>query len=342
MSSRLNLNLGNVYFLRMVDPSGRYEFPYVKVGITKKDVPDRIDEMQAGNPFKIVEWNHFYSEAAQLVENYIHHAFAERRARSEWLRFDEEELPNLFDTAEAYSKEVFVRAEAVRALDIQASNGKVIEANNDTRALHKEIVTLLGAEVETKGRFEALEYRLKAMTGMAGGIEGVTKVTITGATRFFNTANFKKAEPNLYTQYCLIEDLGCSFSFLGKPQISAYPEVHTARKEAKSAVVPVAMGDVTSGMLDRSGEIENLHTEYLDLIAKLANIRRDLIRYELDLRYVCGKNEGIEGVCTYKREIEKKFDKEAFKKDHPDIWSKFETDRHGSLRFKVLPYRDYV
>jgi len=342
MSSRLNLNPGNVYFLRMVDPSGRYEFPYVKVGITKKDVPDRIDEMQAGNPFKIVEWNHFYSEAAQLVENYIHHAFAERRARSEWLRFDEEELPNLFDTAEAYSKEAFARAENVRALDIQASNGKVIEANNDTRALHKEIVTLLGDEVETNGLFKALEYKLRSVTGTAAGIRGVTEVTTTKAGRVFNIANFKKAEPDLYTRYCLINELGCSFSFLGKPKINTYPEVQAALKRAESTVVKVAVEDVTAGMLDRSDEIEKLHTEYLDLKAKLAGIQGNLIRYELELRYGCGENEGINGICTYRREIEKKFDKEAFKNDCPDLWDKFQIDRTSSLRFKVLPYRDYV
>jgi len=342
MSSRLNLNPGNVYFLRMVDPSGRYEFPYVKVGITRKDVPGRIDEMQAGNPFKIVDWNHFYSEAAQLVENYIHHAFAERRVRSEWLRFDEEELPNLFDTAEAYSKEVFVRAGAVRALDTQASNGAVIEANNNTRALHEKIVILLGDEVEATGLFKALEYRLRSVTGPAVGIKGVTEVTTTKAGRVFDIANFKKAEPDLYARYCLTNGLSCSFSFLGRPRINTYPEVQAALKKAKSTVVKIAVEEVTEDMLDRSDEVEKLHTEYLDLKAKLAGIQGDLIRHELELRYVCGENEGINGICTYRREIEKKFDKEAFKNDCPDLWDKFQIDRTSSLRFKVLPYRDYV
>ena len=343
MSARLNLKPGHVYFLRMVDASGRYEFPYVKVGITEGAVPRRIDQLQTGNPFEIVAWDSFASEAAQLVERHIHHTYAQRRVRLEWLHFEESELAALVLAARSYSDEVSQKAEAVRNFDLRASNGAIIESTVETRALHSEIVDLLGAQVRTKARFDTVEVTLKHLTGVSGGIDGVTEVSVTNGGRSFSARDFAKAHPAIHQSFCTKEELGCSFGFVGKPRITVYPEENEALKAAKDALVNVDVDAVERARKEtRSKNVENMHLEYLQLKAALAEIRGDLVRYELELRHTCGENAGIADICKYVRETKSKFDEEAFSKAHPDLWAEFHVDRPRQRRVKVLASRDYA
>ena len=162
-------------------------------------------------------------------------------------------------------------------------------------------------------------------------------------SRRFSAGELKARHPDVHAQYCTIEELGCSFSFTNKPRINAYPEVQEALKAAKDAVVEVDVDEVQLDKhLPRDEETTNLHGDYLRLKGQLAEIEGDLVRYELDLRHICGENEGVEGICSYKRIPKKKFDDKAFQSEHPEFWEECHVDRPAQRRIKVLASRDYA
>ena len=92
----LTINPGNVYFLELLDPSNAFDIPFYKIGITKKEVPERINQLQTGNPFKILSHNWLESRAMEMVEKYLHNLYSSNRIRREWFRFNPGELSSVF------------------------------------------------------------------------------------------------------------------------------------------------------------------------------------------------------------------------------------------------------
>ena len=83
MAGKLNLKPAHVYFLRLIDDIDGRLLPFVKVGITDGPIQARINGLQTGSPFRIVEFAHLKSEAAELVERHIHRTHADRRVRGD-------------------------------------------------------------------------------------------------------------------------------------------------------------------------------------------------------------------------------------------------------------------
>ena len=173
MAGKLNLKPAHVYFLRLVDDIDGRLLPFVKVGITDGPIQARINGLQTGSPFRIVEFAHLKSEAAELVERHIHRTHADRRVRGEWLRCDEDELRTLVQEAEAYNFHVGAKAADVRRYDLELSDDTVLPPTEAAKRLRKELEPLLAELIMVSKRQEICKHRIHALVGTSGGIDGV-------------------------------------------------------------------------------------------------------------------------------------------------------------------------
>ena len=82
----VTLKSGFIYFLGEKDALTGETTEYVKIGQTGSDreVSDRIDEHQTGNPRVVFDRGSFQVVSVDTVETHLHHAFAEYRVLGEW------------------------------------------------------------------------------------------------------------------------------------------------------------------------------------------------------------------------------------------------------------------
>ena len=47
--------------------------------------------------------------------------------------------------------------------------------------------------------------------------------------------------------------------------------------------------------------LEDKHKEYIQLVMEKEEVEVEIILRELEIKKLCGDNDGIEGICTWKR-----------------------------------------
>jgi hypothetical protein len=343
MAGKLNLKPKKIYFLRLIDDQGQHELPYVKVGITDGLVADRIYSLQTASPFRIVEYGHIQSEAAELVEHYIHHLHADRRVRREWLRCESSELADLVAKARAYNDEIGKSAVEVRIFDEAESVAQEIPATAEANRLHSEMKPLYVEHLKATTRQKACKSLLVAMLGNAGGINGVARVMVTKPSASFKVYDFKREMPDLYREFLIKPSHRCSFKLLEMPTLKDFPALKDDLDAAKLEVQKIAPGDVVlERIVDRSAKVEALHSEYLELEMEKTRLEAEMLRYGLALRQLCGLNAGIEGVCSYKRDVTMAFDKDALEEQRPDLYQSYLRTGKPTRRVSVFTSRGYA
>lgn len=79
-----------VYFIKVKD------FPYYKIGVTKKaTVEHRLATIQKMNPFKLEIYKVIDSDYSRQLETSFHKHFAEKRGYGEWFYLNEEDLNDI-------------------------------------------------------------------------------------------------------------------------------------------------------------------------------------------------------------------------------------------------------
>jgi len=85
-SSKKKKGCGYVYVIKCKG------FDLYKIGISKIDVPNRLSNLQSGNPFELEVVRVFYSNHYSLLEHEIHERYSKYRVRGEWFEFNDAEL----------------------------------------------------------------------------------------------------------------------------------------------------------------------------------------------------------------------------------------------------------
>tara|TARA_R100000995_G_scaffold22436_1_gene9596 strand:- start:790 stop:1839 length:1050 start_codon:yes stop_codon:yes gene_type:complete len=130
---------GILYFLELEPIDSYGPFPFYKLGYTKDDVKDRINQLKTGNPFTIIAKDFFHSEAAGHIELKLHRKYQKNNQNLEWFRFDSEaEINEVIQQARMWDAELKDVVTTVRELDIVVSNGETIEATDAVKELAEE------------------------------------------------------------------------------------------------------------------------------------------------------------------------------------------------------------
>ena len=65
-----------------------------KIGITKRDVSERIKELKTGNAAELSIVNIFESKWAFKIETNLHESYQNKNVRREWFRLNKEDVDN--------------------------------------------------------------------------------------------------------------------------------------------------------------------------------------------------------------------------------------------------------
>ena len=83
-----NLNMGSIYLLNTENTN------FYKIGFAF-DVEERVSDLQAGSPFKILIVASKKNISPRELEKRMHFEYRDRRTRREWFEFTEEEVNNI-------------------------------------------------------------------------------------------------------------------------------------------------------------------------------------------------------------------------------------------------------
>jgi len=354
----MKLDDGHVYILNDVDDlTGKSD--YYKIGMVSKErtVKDRIErDHQVGNPRLIMDIHSFHSDAPFLVERHLHKHFAGFRVRREWFRLTDKQLADVKKEAADYDKIISPMVAGVRGFSLAPSNGVNIplSAAHKTKIgqLHSELVKLNTQNYEIDYKTNIIKEFLKLETAKhRGGIDGITKVTVKGeGAPSFKATIFRYSSPTnkvIYDSFVTKKSIGGSFKCLGvNTKAKTFPVLHNEEKAAKDKYTAdkATNDNVVAGTVTRTKTLEDKHKEYLELIMEKEEVDVEITLRELEIKKLCGSNEGIDGVCTWKRDEKFAFDATAFKNKHPAIVkdTQYHSASKASVAIGVIASRDYL
>ncbi len=338
----LNLRPGHVYFLALEDAPGEGGASYYKIGITEGQVRDRIDQLQTGNPFRICECHSFWSEAAHLIERHLHRRWSTNGVRLEWFRFSSEELERSISQGELLSSQISPIATRVREYDQQPSNDCILDPTDRVRELHPQALELLSDIVQNRGKLQLAEYGLRSLTGDSLGVLGITRAQVIDPRPSFKQALLKERFSDVYEQFLTRDGFNCSFRFEAAPRITAFPDLRARMKDARATAPNLSPVDIRDEIRERDASAVELHNECLELRSELSSKEGEILLIELELRDLCGENEGFARVCSYKRTITRLLDVKALRQARPEVYSACLEKTPAHVRFSVVESRSYA
>jgi hypothetical protein len=319
---------GEIYFIREYDHLTGKRTKYVKIGLVryskKRNSWERLSDHQTGNPrpLKLLPKHIIQTQAVHLVEAKLHRKFAEQRFRGEWFEFaTDAALEKAVRIAKDLAEEVkqslpaIVRVEKYKSM---VSNGELAKANeylNDT-AFSLAVNKAKKKQCE-KIRAE-LDSRLVIM--MESG-EDVTAVSVSKTTTYsprFDEDSFHKVHPKIWMKYLEVKE-SVSGSFLLKVKVKDEElgkDFYSQIAQIRKAIERTNEGDIL-GFVDAQMAIDRM----------LGEIDWEILNLEAILKSVVKGNDGIEGLCTWKRTKSEKtiFNSQKFAQENPKLARDFVT-----------------
>lgn len=302
----MNLTPGKLYFINEHDVQTGQRSNYYKIGIVReadgRDSENRLLEHQTGNPRKLWIVEELNTPAVEAVETNLHYLFARNRVMGEWMQFTEPELLTAIAKAKELSKEVkvneidFNRAKELKNI---VSNGILLEATEEAENWKVQIQDL---NVVIKACDEVLdEYDNYLYAAIEKGIDVSGRASVqkrSGAVRF-DEKLFKDKYPDLYVKFSSITNpiKGPFRLKLSKDWIPDHGIIDEEQRECINSMKNLlANADHTMD----TGFI--LHEKHLGVLGvkKYAEWKTEIASTKL--RVLTGEADGIEEICTWKRE----------------------------------------
>ena len=321
----MKLNSGQLYFFTEQDIKTGQRTCNYKIGIVReadgRDSKDRLLEHQTGNPRKlVVEAVLDKVPAVEYVETNLHHLFARNRIMGEWMEFTPAELQIAIAKASELKAEMeanlpdYKKAEELKKV---ISNGIKIAPTHDSQYWFEEILTF--KEIIETCKVALAKYDDYLYVAIEQGVSapGVAKVQKRAGAKKFDEGMLKANYPALYEKYSsTTSEIKGSFRLASSENF--VPDISSLTSEQVMLVTDfVELLENADPSLDTGFVLHEKHLAVLEVL-QYAEYRKDIA--DAKLRVLTGDNEGIEGICTWKRE--EKFttilDKKELQKKHPD------------------------
>lgn len=340
---------GALYVLGEREQSSDVLTGFYKIGVVKeseiRDVGKRISEHQTGNPREIVHVAEFEANFITSLEQYIHALYVLRRAKGEWFRFDDAELPDLYQTIRTIIDERKSIAPIIEEASLfvkQVSNKQILTSLPEHEDLHKEILHVSRNIEILKGKKELVKQTLMIEAGNAHEIAGVLRMTTKFTSPAFSVTLLKNANKPLYDAY-LKQEQKFSKTLIIEGERSLKDIDPTLTGEVKKAKETLNGIQKTESAQSRNDIIKGLHEEYLSVHCELSQAEWQYERLESQLISIIGEYQGIAGICAWKEEIKTSstFDKERFQTECPEEFGKYFSDGTTSNSYSIELGRGY-
>ncbi len=346
------LKPGWLYFLRDRDYRTGELGNYVKIGLTnfERPVADRIDDHQTGNPRELYSLHEMKVSAISTVENYLHHQYAPFRVHGEWFEMSDAQIDEAVEKATLLDNLIEGHRDIIElGMEIYniSSNGEIKEAGEDDLRLFDEWLGAKERHVMAKSLTSLYRQRLLRMMGNSRGIDGVVDFQDKLRAASVDKSAIKKNHPLLIKRYSSTKTSvsGVLKAEFTNPTLNALDESLADRiKSEKECKHPGGEpDDYEDSLAPRTPEIEDAHMAFL---SSLGDERESKIHLDLAVDRVkaaCGQNDGIDGVCMWKRvETETEIiDWKGLLEENPEIVDENMTSEKRIAAFKIKIYRPY-
>ena len=317
------LTPGQLYFINEQDVTTRERTDYYKIGIVRdsagRNSKDRLLEHQTGNPRKLCIVETLDVPAVEAIETNLHALFARNRIFGEWMRFTKTELENAINKAKDLAvemKENIKDYEIAEEFKNKKSNGKKLESSEVSEKYHREVLDFKGLVDICDESIKNYKIYIQGEIERGVDVSGRANRQQRAASKKFDEKLFESQYPELWKEYTVIKysiagsfritpvkNLNANFSLLNQEQVDS---LNLFKEELISADF-----SLDSGL--------SLHEKYLGVVEINSYLkwREDIASTKL--RVMTGEHEGIEGICTWKREEKESqlLDKDKLRLEHP-------------------------
>jgi hypothetical protein len=318
------LTPGQLYFINEQDVQTGTRSSYYKIGIVRdaagRDSKNRLLEHQTGNPRKLCIVEALPMPAVEAIETNLHYLFARNRVMGEWMHFSDSELQNAIKKAKELAAEMEENIEDYKFAEIlkdTKSNGSKLAATEEAEEWYGTIQDLKEV-LETCD--EALaQYDDYLYEAIERGIDvsGRAKVQTRAGAKKFDEALFASTYPELYKKYST-SIFPVRGSFRVKPAKDWNPDLSAINQEQVELLV-----EFKDQLLNADHSMDTgfaLHEKHLGVLEIKKYVEWKIDIANVKLRVMTGDAEGIEGICTWKREEKEvvTFDRTKLQAEHPE------------------------
>lgn len=331
---------GNIYFISEKDFFTGEASAYYKVGLVRNDreSSERKKDHQTGNPRELKVEEEIATAAVNDLESTLHDRFALSRVSGEWFRFNPQSLADAREIARQLAAETLDLREVLAGAEELSgviSDTTVAPASSEISDMHRELVLVRNRAKSVTGLQKHAEKELKSLAVGFQEIDSVCSLRETSVRRTFNRVAFEAEMPALAVQYTTKKDVRGIF----RPSMPSAP-----RQRKNSELEEEAVEELLSeaaGTKNRDHRAELLHLAFLESLSDLAIVkwRQDVLTHRIQV--ACGSADGIDGVCTWKREEKVSLDTELLKFKEPEIYELFMRESTPNRTFIVNPFRQY-
>jgi hypothetical protein len=321
------LTPGQLYFINEQDVKTGTRSNYYKIGIVRdaddRDSKNRLLEHQTGNPRKLCIVEALSMPAVEAVETNLHYLFARNRVMGEWMHFTDSELRSAIKKAKDLAAEMLANIEDYITADVlkkTISNGSKLPATEDAEEWyvqiqdHKEVLEACDAVLEQYDDYliEAIEKGID--------VSGRASVQTRAGARRFDEKMFAIKYPDLFKKFST-STKSIKGSFRVKPDKEWIPDLGVIDEGQVELIA--SFGDLLANAEHSLEAGFALHEKHLGVleIRKYAEWKIDVANVKL--RVLTGAYEGIDEICTWKREEKETItlDKTALQSQYPDAYN---------------------
>ena len=321
------LTPGQLYFINEQDVKTSERSSYYKIGIVRdaagRDSKNRLLEHQTGNPRKLCIVESLSMPAVEAVETNLHYLFARNRVMGEWMHFSEVELQNAIKKAKELAAEMessiadFQFAEILKGTK---SNGVTLPATEKAEECHGTIQDMKKIlDTCDKALADYDDYLYEAIK-RGVNVSGRAKVQKRAGAKKFSESLFASTYPELYKKYSSVS-FPVRGAFRVKPAKDWNPEIRAINEEQVELLVAF-----TDQLVDADHSMDTgfgLHEKHLGVLEIKKYAEWNVEIANVKLRVMTGDAEGIDGICTWKREEKEvvSFDKQQLEADYPEQYN---------------------
>ena len=335
---------GVVYIIGERDHKGAstnlYKIGIVRQGDGNRTVDHRLADHQTGNPRELYIAHCATSDFVERVETLLHGQFATSRIGGEGFHLPEGMLQEAISELKTHVTAANAHApHAVEAkrLASQISNGITIDPSELDVKIHS-------AQSDVRQQLAACKAAMSHLTTQLVTIQNTTQperpwVNIehkSGKTNFDKRA-FELAHPDTYARY-LTSRIKTSKTF----RLSKITDNNRTLCEINAPLA--ALCDESTKMTSDSHSGQIIHQQYLKVLSQHTVLKWEDERMDAQLRVACGANDGIDGICTWKRQSSDEYvlDVAALERNKPELYQEFLTTSKSTTALnpvKDLGYR---
>jgi rubrerythrin len=321
------LTPGQLYFINEQDIKTGTHSSYYKIGIVRdaagRDSKNRLLEHQTGNPRKLCIVEALTMPGVEAIETNLHYLFARNRVMGEWMHFSDSELQSAIKKAKELAAEMEENIEDYKFAEIlknTKSNGQKLDATEEAEewyATIQDLKEVIEACEDALGQYD--DYLYEAIE-RGIDVSGRAKVQTRAGAKKFDENLFAQTYPELYNKYS-----SSAFPIKGSFRVKAAkdwnPDLSAINQEQVELLI-----EFKDQLLNADHSMDTgfaLHEKHLGVleIKKYAEWKSEIAN--MKLRVLTGEAEGIEGICTWKREEKEvvSFDRQKLENEFPDEYN---------------------